>query len=79
MELSPANVVCEFSMGRPFSALKIPKLKGGGGVRNGKDRVSVLKTLLKRFFKWLVLESSAKIMEKNICFVQRPLQSAVYI
>ena len=64
MELSPANVAYQFPMGRPFSALEIATLKGGGGVRNGKDRVSVLKTLLKRFFKWLVLESSANLWKK---------------
>ena len=47
-ELSPANVVYQFSMGRPFSTLEIPTLKRGGGARNGQDRVSVFKTLWKR-------------------------------
>ena len=55
-------------MARPFSALEIPTFKGGGGMRNGKDRVSVLKTIWQIFFKWLLLESSPKIMKIKYLF-----------
>ena len=80
MELSPANVAWDFSVCRPFSALEIATLKGGGGVRKGKDRGSVLKTLWKRFFEMVSFRIISKNYEKKtICFAQRPLQSAVYI
>ena len=49
-ELSPANVAYQFSMGRPFSTLEIPTLKGDGGARNGKDSVFRFQNSLEKIF-----------------------------
>ena len=56
----------------------MPTLKGVRVARNGKDRLSVLKTLWKILFAMVSFLITGKSYEINLCFLQRPSQSAVY-
>ena len=81
-KLSPANVAYQFSMGRPFSTLEISTLKGGGGGWRGEERArscTRFQNSLEKSFQMVSFRIMGKNDEINFCFVQQPLQSAVYI